>query len=68
VPSRRWCNARLDRISVDHARAFAVVSTLVFLQGGKEKAARLSGDDIQRTALKARVEELLGLPVPKPAT
>jgi thioredoxin 1 len=44
------------------------IPTLVFLQGGKEKVARLSGDDIQRTALKARVEELLGLPVPKPAT
>lgn len=33
--------------------------TLVFLSGGKEKGERLSGDDIQRTALKARVEALL---------
>jgi thioredoxin 1 len=33
--------------------------TVVFLSGGKEKGERLSGDDIQRTALKARVEALL---------
>jgi thioredoxin len=32
--------------------------TLVFLSGGKEVGERLSGDDIQRTALKARVEAL----------
>ncbi len=32
--------------------------TLVFLRGGKEIGERLSGDDIQRTALKARVEAL----------
>ncbi|HVP62707.1 MAG TPA: thioredoxin family protein [Myxococcaceae bacterium] len=41
--------------------------TVVFLHGGTEKAERLSGDDIQRTALKARVEAMLGLPVAKPA-
>jgi thioredoxin-like negative regulator of GroEL len=44
------------------------VPTLVFLKGGKEAAERLSGEDIQRTALKARVEAMLGLPVAKPAT
>ncbi len=35
--------------------------TLVFLAGGKEKAERLSGDDIKRTELKARVEAMLGV-------
>ncbi|WP_242344170.1 thioredoxin family protein [Anaeromyxobacter terrae] len=34
--------------------------TLVFLQGGKEKGERLSGEEIQRSALKARVEAMLG--------
>jgi thioredoxin 1 len=33
--------------------------TLVFFKGGKELGERLSGEDIQRTALKARVEALL---------
>lgn len=33
--------------------------TLVFFKGGKEAGARLSGDDIKRTALKAGVEALL---------
>ena len=32
--------------------------TLVFFAGGKEIGDRLSGEDIQRTALKARVEAL----------
>ena len=44
------------------------IPTLVFLQRGKETAERLSGEDIQRTALKARVEAMLGLPVATPAT
>ena len=44
----------------------SVSPTLLFLQGGKEKAERLTGDDIKRTALKARVEEMLGLSA-KPA-
>jgi thiol-disulfide isomerase/thioredoxin len=35
--------------------------TVVFLQGGKEKGERLSGDDIKRPDLKARVEALLGI-------
>lgn len=39
--------------------------TIVFLQGGKEKGERLTGDDIKRTDLKARVEAMLGI---KPAT
>ena len=42
--------------------------TLVFLQGGTEKVERLSGDDIKRTELKARVEAMLGPPVATPAT
>jgi thioredoxin-like negative regulator of GroEL len=33
--------------------------TLVFFKGGKELGDRLSGEDIQRTALKAHVEALL---------
>jgi thioredoxin 1 len=40
------------------------IPTLLFLRGGKEQAERLSGDDIQRPALKARVEGMLGLLVP----
>lgn len=41
--------------------------TLVFLVGGKEKGERLSGEDIKRTELKARVEAMLGVgPVPGP--
>lgn len=35
--------------------------TLVFLSAGKEKGERLSGDDIKRTEVKARVEALLGV-------
>ncbi len=35
--------------------------TLVFLEGGKEKGERLSGEDIKRTELKARVEAMLAL-------
>jgi len=35
--------------------------TLVFLDGGKEIGERLSGEDIKRTALKARVEAMLGV-------
>jgi thioredoxin 1 len=33
--------------------------TLVFFKGGKELGERLSGEDIKRTELKARVEALL---------
>lgn len=36
--------------------------TLVFLAGGKEKGERLSGEDIKRTDVKARVEAMLGVP------
>jgi thiol-disulfide isomerase/thioredoxin len=35
--------------------------TIVFLQDGKEKGERLSGEDIKRTTLKARVEAMLGV-------
>ncbi len=35
--------------------------TLVFLQGGSEKGERLTGEDIKRTELKARVEAMLGV-------
>lgn len=37
-----------------------VCPTIVFLQNGTEKGERLSGDDIKRTDLKARVEAMLG--------
>jgi thioredoxin 1 len=37
--------------------------TLVFLRAGKEIGERLSGEDIKRTEVKARVEALLGIPV-----
>jgi thiol-disulfide isomerase/thioredoxin len=33
--------------------------TLVFFKGGREVGARMSGEDIKRTALKAAVESLL---------
>jgi thioredoxin-like negative regulator of GroEL len=36
--------------------------TLVFLDGGKEIGERLSGEDIKRTELKARVEGMRGVP------
>jgi thiol-disulfide isomerase/thioredoxin len=50
----------------DHAPVAAKLGvtaspTVVFLQGGKEKGERLTGDDIKRTDLKARVEALLGI-------
>lgn len=35
--------------------------TLVFIQAGKEKGDRLTGEDIKRTELKARVEAMLGV-------
>jgi thioredoxin len=41
--------------------------TVVFLQGGKEKGERLSGEDIKRTELKARVEAMLGVVVAAPS-
>jgi thioredoxin reductase (NADPH)/thioredoxin 1 len=41
--------------------------TVLFLQGGKEKGERLTGEEIQRTALKARVDGLLGIATPAPA-
>jgi thioredoxin-like negative regulator of GroEL len=37
----------------------AAAPTLVFFKGGKELGERLTGEEIQRTALKARVEALL---------
>ncbi len=41
--------------------------TIVFLQGGVEKGERLTGEDIKRTDIKARVEAMLGI-TPGPAT
>ncbi len=35
--------------------------TLIFLLRGKEDGKRLTGDEIKRTELKARVEAMLGL-------
>lgn len=52
---QRLANARLAA-----TLGVTVSPTLVFLQGGKEKGERLSGEDIQRTALKARVDAMLG--------
>jgi thioredoxin 1 len=40
--------------------------TLLFLQGGQEQGERLTGEDIKRTEVKARVEALLGV-APAPA-
>ena len=40
--------------------------TIVFLQGGKEKGERLSGEDIKRTDLKARVEAMIGVTAAPP--
>lgn len=36
--------------------------TVVFLRGGKESGDRLTGGDIKRTELKARIDGLLGVP------
>lgn len=41
--------------------------TIVFLQGGHAKGERLSGDDIKRPDIKARVEAMLGIQ-PTPPT
>jgi thioredoxin-like negative regulator of GroEL len=41
--------------------------TVLFFAGGKELGERLSGDDIKRTDLKARVEALLPPAAPAPA-
>ncbi len=42
--------------------------TLLFLRGGKEAGERLSGDDVKRTEVKARVEAMLGVgPPARPA-
>jgi thioredoxin-like negative regulator of GroEL len=43
--------------------------TVLFFSGGREHGARLSGEDIKRTDLKARVEALLpaGAPVAAPS-
>ncbi len=38
--------------------------TLVFFVAGKEAAQRMTGDEIKRTELKARVEAMLGLVSP----
>ena len=56
--------------NVQLAAKFGVTAspTLVFLQGGHEKGERLTGEDIKRTELKARVEAMLGAaPVARPA-
>jgi len=41
----------------------ATSPTVLFFKGGKESGARLSGDDIARTAVKAGVEALLAPPI-----
>jgi thioredoxin 1 len=52
----------LRSANAELAARFGVTAspTLVFLAGGKEKGERLSGEDIKRTELKARVEAMLG--------
>lgn len=54
--------------SADLAAKLGVTAspTLVFYRGGEEKGERLTGEDIRRTELKARVEAMLGI-APKPA-
>jgi thioredoxin 1 len=42
--------------------------TLIFVAGGQEKGERLSGEEIQRTAVKARVEAMLGVRAVSPST
>jgi thioredoxin-like negative regulator of GroEL len=68
----RMCRA--DNAAIAEKLGVKASPTIVFLQGGAEKAERLTGDDIKRTDLKARVEAMLGLksavataPVPAPA-
>ncbi len=41
--------------------------TVIFLVQGKEAGARLTGEDIKRTELKARVEAMLGVAPPAAA-
>lgn len=41
--------------------------TVVFLQDGKERGDRLTGGDIKRTALKARIDGMLGVSSAAPA-
>jgi len=53
---KTWLSAQLaERLGVTAS------PTVVFLEGGKEKGERLSGEDIKRTELKARVEAMLGV-------
>lgn len=58
--------SRTDSASVAARLGVTASPTIVFLQGGREKGERLGGAEIERTALKARVEALLGIP-PRPA-
>jgi len=50
---------RLKSAQLSSKLGVSASPTVVFLFGGKETADRLSGDDIKRTDLKARVEALL---------
>jgi thiol-disulfide isomerase/thioredoxin len=69
--------SRADNAPVAEKLGVKASPTIVFLQGGAEKGERLTGEDIKRTDLKARVEALLGVkpagevapaPAPAPAT
>lgn len=55
---------KISRTDSAHVAAKLSVTgspTIVFLEGGEEKGQRLTGDDIKRTELKARVEAMLGI-------
>ncbi len=50
---------RQSGVGLSAKLAVTASPTLVFFKGGKEAGERLSGDEIKRTELKARVEALL---------
>jgi len=58
--------ARSDNAAVAAKLGVTTSPTIVFLQGGEAKGERLSGDDIKRPDIKARVEAMLGIQ-PAPA-
>jgi len=69
--------SRSDNAPIAERLGVKASPTIVFLQGGVEKAERLTGEDIKRPDLKARVEAMLGVkpavaatpaPAPAPAT
>jgi thioredoxin-like negative regulator of GroEL len=61
--------SRSDSAALAARLGVTTAPTIVFLRRGEAKGERLSGDDIKRPELKARVEALLGIvrPPPTPA-